>query len=458
MTDAPNVLLASVDCLRGDAAYGERAATPFLNEMADDGLVFERMFSTGAWTAPAFVGLLTGEQPHSYSRDLSIHAYPETLAETLRSEGYRTVAELDANYWISATQGFDRGFDAFHNHVDADSFVNKKQECASDDRNELAQRLPDALVERFPGAIDRAWNTLRGSDRLFTLAQHVDMLSGADKAGVGAETLVDRFLDEAFDGDRPFFGWIHFMDVHHPYLPEMKTLSDRVRFPRPLVEYVNNASVRPGVSLGSRGSELLEQAYNRKVTEIDERLRGLVEAVRSKSDREVVVVVVGDHGEEFREHGRFNHHNKPYNELIHVPCLVAGAGTGHITRNTSFLDFKTAVESVTKGGSFAEAFETSIHECRYLHHDENITDRTAQAIEGRDTPAQCRTIIDRDLKIHYDHDAGSFELYDLATDFGEQTNRFDPDDHELLVREAIKRRLYEQQELDDQQLVRSVDH
>jgi arylsulfatase A-like enzyme len=33
------------------------------------------------------------------------------------------------------------------------------------------------------------------------------------------------------------------------------------------------------------------------------------------------VIIVGDHGDEFREHSRYGHKNLPYDELIHVPLI-----------------------------------------------------------------------------------------------------------------------------------------
>jgi len=37
---------------------------------------------------------------------------------------------------------------------------------------------------------------------------------------------------------------------------------------------------------------------------------------------ETAIVVAGDHGEEFQEHGHLAHYPKLYDELIHVPLIV----------------------------------------------------------------------------------------------------------------------------------------
>lgn len=460
MMTQPDILLATVDCLRADAVYDSTHRAPFLHSLSADGLVFESAFSTGAWTAPSFVGMMTGEQPRSYSPDMSIHRYPETVAEVLQKEGYRTVATLDANYWISESQGFDRGFDEFRNYVDADGFISAKRRESAENQNEFARRLPSGLVERDPGIVDAAWRVVKSSDLLFSTLQRVDMLGDPEKKGHGADKLVDTFLDSFRTGETPTFGWIHFMDVHHPYLPERESIRDHASFPGPLLNYVNNASVRPGVSLGSRGERLLREAYNRKITEIDGWLESLVDAAETARDRDLVVIIAGDHGEEFREHGRFNHANKPYNELIHVPLVIHGAGIkpGDVSRNVSMIDLKQVIEAIAGGEqAVSDRFETERPVCRYICHGDEVADRTKQALNGRERPSQSRAVIDGDRKVHYDSELESVEAYELNKDFYEQRDVSDQHAYGDILERAIRDFAQEKQELTDQRLVRELD-
>lgn len=454
----PDILLATVDCLRADTVYDSTPRTPFLDSLSGDGLIFESAFSTGAWTGPSFVGMMTGQQPRSYAPDMSIHRYPETVAEVLQGEGYRTVATLDANYWISESQGFDRGFDEFQNYVDADEFVAAKRRESDEDRNEFARRLPSSFVERAPGVVNTAWNAVTSSDRLFSALQRADMLRASEKKGRGAEELIDTFLDSFRIGEAPTFGWIHFMDIHHPYLPERDSFRDRASYPQPLINYVNNASVRPGMSLGTFGERLLRKAYDRKVAEVDRWLKRLVDTAERARDRDLVVIVVGDHGEEFREHGRFNHANKPYNELVHVPLLIQGVETGEISQNVSLIDLKRVIEGIGKGErSVGDHFETECPVCRYISHGDTIADRTRQALDGRERPSQCRAVIDEDCKIHYDSDSELIEAYLLDEDFYEQRDVSDERAHGDVLKLAIEEYIREKQEIADQRLVRELD-
>lgn len=454
----PDILLATVDCLRADTVYDSTPQTPFLDTLSTDSLVFESAFSTGAWTAPSFVGMMTGEHPRSYAPDMSIHRYPETIAEVLQEEGYRTVATLDANYWISESQGFDRGFDEFHNYVDADEFVTAKRRESDENHNEFAQRLPSGLVERDFGILDAAWDAVTSSDRLFSVLQQADMLRESEKKGRGAEELIDAFLTSYRVGEKPTFGWIHFMDVHHPYLPERKSFDDYALFPWRLINYVNNASVRPGVSLGSFGEHLLRKAYDRKVTEVDQWLKRLVDTARQARNRDLVVIIVGDHGEEFHEHGRFNHVNKPYNELVHVPLLIHGMETGEVNRNVSLIDLKYVIEAVGNGKrTIGDHFETERPVCRYISHGDEIVDRTEQALDGRERPSQCRTVIEGGHKVHFDSELNDVEAYDLIEDFYEQRDISDEQLCGDVLESAVEEYINEKQELADQRLVRELD-
>ena len=116
----PNVLLVSLDTLRGDhvGAYGyPRPTTPTIDGVvAGRGVVFENAFAPYPHTAPSHATMLTGIDPcvhgawtSSVSRAPSLPAAALTLAEILRTEGYRTAAFTE-NAYVTAGVGFARGF------------------------------------------------------------------------------------------------------------------------------------------------------------------------------------------------------------------------------------------------------------------------------------------------------------------------------------------------------------
>jgi arylsulfatase A-like enzyme len=67
--------------------------------------------------------------------------------------------------------------------------------------------------------------------------------------------------------------------------------------------------------------------YGLEVRDWDAALASLLAALDGLGVRDsTVIVIVGDHGEEFQEHGFLKHGVHLYDELLHVPFIVAGPG------------------------------------------------------------------------------------------------------------------------------------
>ena len=111
------VLLVSVDTLRPDRMelYGGPAATPALQRLARDGVVFESVVAPSPWTVPSHASMFTSTYPHVHgatgkqeiSRDVA------TVAEVLQRAGWETAGFVDTP-WLGRL-GFSRG----HDHYDA---------------------------------------------------------------------------------------------------------------------------------------------------------------------------------------------------------------------------------------------------------------------------------------------------------------------------------------------------
>ena len=113
---------------------------------------------------------------------------------------------------------------------------------------------------------------------------------------IAADRVADKFvawLDRKPDG--PFFAWVHFYDPHFPYRahPEL-----------------------PGPAASSWDLYLGEVRF------MDHHLGRLVEALRARGlDDGTVIVVAGDHGEAFGEHGEYGHGIFCYEESLRVPLV-----------------------------------------------------------------------------------------------------------------------------------------
>lgn len=118
VTPDQNVLLITIDTLRGDAlgSYGGRAATPNLDRLASDGIRFTFAHAHAVVTLPSHASILTGRHPFEHGvRDNAGFRLDEevtTLAEAARRRGYATGAFVGA-FPLDRRFGLAQGFDVY---------------------------------------------------------------------------------------------------------------------------------------------------------------------------------------------------------------------------------------------------------------------------------------------------------------------------------------------------------
>jgi arylsulfatase A-like enzyme len=114
--DARNLLLISLDTLRADhlGCYGyERPTSPFLDALADEGVVFERAHAASPWTLPSHASLFTGLYPSQHGVKNEGFSVPKdilTLPQALGERGFATAAVVSAHF-LAPRYGLDRGFE-----------------------------------------------------------------------------------------------------------------------------------------------------------------------------------------------------------------------------------------------------------------------------------------------------------------------------------------------------------
>lgn len=115
----PNILyLHSHDTGRIIQPYGHAAATPNLQHLADQGVLFRRAFCAAPTCSPSRAALLTGQCPHSSGmlglahRGFRLNDYEQHLVHTLRSAGYTSTLIGVQHVAKQASQiGYDRVID-----------------------------------------------------------------------------------------------------------------------------------------------------------------------------------------------------------------------------------------------------------------------------------------------------------------------------------------------------------
>ncbi len=265
--DHPNVLLILADTLRADhlGCYGyDRQTSPNIDKFAEECLFFEQAFSPSPWTKTTVGSIMTSLYPHEHKAfrwadDLS--NVQLTLAEIFRNKNYRTFS-AQANRIITSRYGFHQGFQVYKEML-----------------NDLAENLTDEFL-----------------------------------------TWLNR------KKKRPFFAYLHFMDTHYPYhVPEdyTRTFSRKGQSHLNLNELVSQ-DIRLLTEMGMPQSDKdhIVNLYDDSILYFDIHFNRILDALRANQMWDnTIIILSSDHGEEFWDHGSFEHGHTLYNELLHVPFL-----------------------------------------------------------------------------------------------------------------------------------------
>jgi arylsulfatase A-like enzyme len=120
-------------------------------------------------------------------------------------------------------------------------------------------------------------------------------------------------------GVRPFFLFVHFYDAHWPYAAP---LEDRRVFAAP---EPSSLGPLPPAESRPRDPRPLGAAYDAEIHYADRQLGRILDHLkRTGLLRHTLVAVTSDHGEEFGEHGGYEHLRTLYEEVIRVPLVLGG--------------------------------------------------------------------------------------------------------------------------------------
>lgn len=301
--DAPCVLLLSIDTLRADDASS--LVAPYLQQLAQRGVSVEA-WAPSPWTRPSFASLFSGMAPTGHGAgkysavDSNLSWWPELLAE----RGWDTKA-IVTNPHLERGLGFGRGFADF----DHSSHLERLEPAAQMIWVRWAHRLLQERLDRGDRIIARAVRWLRGTRR------------------------------------DPWLLWVHLIDPHVPYHPrgpqgETEDTSDG-RWLDPLRPFLEDGVIGDVPRLRLRLDEMddsaraaLREMYRREILFFDRHLADLFDAAeKAAGGRELFWAVTSDHGEEFFDHGGFEHGHSLYGELLRVPMILGGPGLSPGTRS-----------------------------------------------------------------------------------------------------------------------------
>ena len=274
----PSVVVVTIDTLRADHVYDHPwVQTPELDALRAESLVFTRAVAAAPTTLASHTSMFTGLHPHSHGVPWNGTRVPEEQ---------RLLAER------LQEAGWDTG----------------------------------AVVGGFP------------LEARFGLDQGFDDYSGPWR---DAEAVTDVALAWLGEHDEQAFLWVHYWDVHHPWVPpepwdRMYREDDLELDPKREV-----GRYRGEIAMRKPGWEELDRAlqgsYGGAVSYVDHHLGRLLDAVPEGA----IVVVTADHGETHADHRNpWSHGVTVHDSVSRIPLLVRvpGWGTGVREELVSNLD------------------------------------------------------------------------------------------------------------------------
>jgi arylsulfatase A-like enzyme len=207
----------------------------------------------------------------------------------------------------------------------------------------------------------------------------------------------------------PFFLFIHTYEVHTPYQP------------RP---HYRREVRSPGHDEGARDPAL---PYDAEVRFADHLVGRLVALLRRRGVLErTLLVVTSDHGEAFGEHGGFTHGTLLYDEVMHVPLVLRGPGVRRGVRVATGVGLADVLPTILELAGEPPPAALHGRSLRAALDGHGLPPRPLVAeVRGRIGGATAaapnlRAVWLGDRKVIHDAATDRWQVYDLASDPGEQ--------------------------------------
>ncbi len=318
----PNILLIILDATRADACscYGcKRLTTPALDQLAQEGVLYEQAISTAPWTLPAVASVFTGLYPGQLGVYLGFRleqSFP-TLAQLLAEHGYATFG-ITNNSWLSADFGLQRGFGIMHKQwqlLQHQRDINKLVLMQDSQGSNWTRTVVRQLVQGnfFKNIVNAAFTHLV-----------------AYRRDLGASRILGPFARWVESQREPWFAFVHYMEAHLPYKPPIKWAARFVDDLERAKKWIRADQWRAdwhhitGVELLSEADlKVWRDLYLAEVAYADHHLGLLVNWLRQTERLDnTLVIIVADHGESLGEHGLLNHRYCVYDTLLRVPLVI----------------------------------------------------------------------------------------------------------------------------------------
>ena len=452
----PNILMLVFDTLaaRDMSLYGyPRPTTPNFERFADRSTVYHRHYSPANFTTPGTASLLTGVYPWTHR---AIHLQGQ-MTDAFAAQNLFSLLPADYhNFAYTHNTLVQILLDQSRDHID-DLLDISDLSLYSDI---LAEKLPlPEFTAPFEAELLTTKNFFAVNSSLFISI--IDELQRKHKNSRLDELYKDTFprgLPNCHVGDRlnalcftlesavdwiglqakqrpqPYFGYVHLLPPHSPYNPRREFIGkfkDKLDLPaKPEHHFTEHED--------QKSADRMRRRYDETIAYVDAEFGRLIDLLEaSNALTNTCLIVTSDHGE-IIERGVLGHNNPLlYEQLIHVPLLIAYPGQKirqDIYQATSAVDLVPSLLNLT-----------GVQQPAWLEGDILPQDAPASgfsrnlfALEAKSNPkhgplakATFALLQDRYKLIYYrgyqDFD-GVFELYDLEDDPEEVRNLYSSQD------------------------------
>ncbi len=482
MPNKPNILLITTDQQHFDA-LGSRTpllSTPNLDRLGAEGVVLDRAYCPNPLCSPSRSSIITGQYPSTHgcwTIGTKLDEEHETLGEILGASGYSTTLIGKAHFQPLASQPDQTSLEAMPTLRDLDFWRSFTGPYYGFDHIELARNHAD---ERWAGQHYALWMEEKGLTNWRDFFQNDDGSNPRRHSwDLPQEYHYTNFvrersayaLEEAANGDSPFFLWASFQDPHPPYV-----------VPEPWASMYDPADVDPGtLSPGELdrmpvwhrltqeqnpdyspwqetphdnhgfSSHLIDDDELRKNIAIYYGMMSFIDdAVGTLLDRldeldlaeDTLVVFTTDHGHFLGQHGLIAKGAFHYEDLLRVPMLARFPG--RIPAGTHTQSLQSLIDLAPTFLAAANIpIPLAMQGVNQLPVWAGTEDRARDhvLIENRHQPTRVhiRTYVDDRYKITLYRDESYGEMFDLHADPGEVHNLFDEPEHRELRADLLAR-------------------
>lgn len=427
----PNIILITIDSLRPDflGCYGsKKGLTHNIDKLADRSIVFKNAITPSAPTYLAFQSIMCGARPFKYGKYLGIPPANEvkTIAESMKENGYSTYAVVSDNPVLyGKNYEYNRGFDEFIDY--------KIQNIQLKNNSSLKKLIKNALNEKI-------------RNKMFLLHAAIKKLYSKSPIVNAGEINKKALKLIGSNGAKPFFMWLHYMDVHTPYSSgykhfnlygkfSPKNLYAKIKFSYNLSAFIRNMRIENKEDL-----RIAMSMYEASLKYLDDEIGKLIGSINNDN---TYIILTSDHGESFMEHGYYYHDTfSVYDELIKIPLLICGPGISHADKTSVASSLNIAKTICALAGIKTEHFEgfnlvnidstdkekhlltnnttAVLYKCKFfsLLFDQHLFDNKAEIMNYE--ILSC--IIKDGIKYIFNRETKNEELYDLKNDPGEKIN------------------------------------